>query len=680
MVILPNDQRNTSRGCKSARDDQERLPNEATGFLEQLRPSGPWILTAITPDGPTETITARTAAEIDAFVKNHDGKRNLYYSVNPTKTEVIKKAAKTDIAAIEYLLGDLDPKGDETPEDAKARYLGQLNRSFEPKPTAIIDSGNGIQCLWRLTDRIALGSPIKTTDASGKTVLAFSPEDKAKVDDAERRAEAIMLRLGAKAGTQNIDRILRLPGTTNLPNEKKRKEGRVACPTRLIAFNGASYPLDAFPADGAGAEAAAPEQPRGPIDVDVLPISDRIKDLIRGVDDPEHMYGSRSERVFAVIMAMVGANCPHQQVQDVMFERHFAIGDHVREQPNPVDYLARQIRHALAKLGGPEAAKREIKIKARMDDILKSAADLQMKTFEPLRLIVPNYLPEGLTLLGGRPKIGKSWLALDTAVGVSSGGSCLGEKCEQGDVLALMLEDSDRRLQRRLTQMLGAQKGEWPGRLQYATSWPRLNDGGLDWIRDWIDRVKRPRLVIVDILEQVRQRTSTADKRTAYSADYDALIKLHELATEAMISILVLHHQRKLGADDLIDTVSGTLGLGGAVDSVLILAKEQNKDAKFLWGRGRDLEEFSVTAEQNEKCRWDVGPRNEAQASPERDQIISVLAKAGRPLHVKEIAEACRNKENNVRQLLFKMSREGSVDRVAQGVYKTTDPQEQIPF
>jgi RecA-family ATPase len=150
---------------------------------------------------------------------------------------------------------------------------------------------------------------------------------------------------------------------------------------------------------------------------------------------------------------------------------------------------------------------------------------------------------------------------------------CLGEQCEQGDVLALMLEDSDRRLQRRLTQMLGANLGEWPARLTYATSWPRLNEGGIDWIREWITRSPNARLVVIDILERVRQLTNNKDKRTTYSADYDPLIKLHELATEAMIAILVLHHQRKLGADDLIDTLSGTLGFGGAVDSVLILGK-----------------------------------------------------------------------------------------------------------
>ena len=111
------------------------------------------MLTAIVPDGATTTITARTADEVEAFIREHDGKRNLYYSVNPTRTAMSKKAAKTDIAAIEYALADLDPADGETPEAAKARYLEQLNGAFEPKPTAAVDSGNGIQGLWRLKER-----------------------------------------------------------------------------------------------------------------------------------------------------------------------------------------------------------------------------------------------------------------------------------------------------------------------------------------------------------------------------------------------------------------------------------------------------------------------------------------------------------------------------------------------
>jgi predicted transcriptional regulator len=251
-----------------------------------------------------------------------------------------------------------------------------------------------------------------------------------------------------------------------------------------------------------------------------------------------------------------------------------------------------------------------------------------------------------------------------------------------------MLEDSARRLQRRLTQMLGAQLREWPARLIFATNWPRLNEGGVDWMRDWISRSPKPRLIVVDILERVRQLVPSKDKRSAYSADYEALITLHELATEAMISILVLHHQRKLGADDLIDTLSGTLGLGGAVDSVLILGKEHRKgrkdresDNKFLWGRGRDLEEFSVSVKQNEKGRWDVvGLTREAQPTEERADIISVLASFEGNMSISEIAQACNSDYDNVKNLLSKLHAEEHVERVRRGVYRLAGSQDKMPF
>ncbi len=123
-------------------------------------------------------------------------------------------------------------------------------------------------------------------------------------------------------------------------------------------------------------------------------------------------------------------------------------------------------------------------------------------------------------------------------------------------------------------------------------------------MRRWIDKARKPRLIIVDILERIRQRALSNDKRTQYSADYETLVALQELSAEAQLSILILMHPRKQGADDLIDTVSGTLGVGGAVDTVLILGKEQM--GKFMYGRGRDLEEFNVFVEQDEQRRWRV--------------------------------------------------------------------------
>jgi hypothetical protein len=218
---------------------------EAVDFLERLRPGGPWVLTAIIPDGKTTTITACNADEARQFIRDYDGQQNLYFSVNPTRRAMSKKAAKTDIARIEYLFGDLDPKNDESPEDAKVRYLAALE-AYPRAPTEIIDSGNGVQVLWKLSTPINLPPPI--TDTDGNKVL--SPQ---VVDDVEGRTKRLMEALGSVAGTQNVDRILRLPGTTNLPNAKKIRNGRVACSTKSIKFNDVSHPFESFP---------APEKPK----------------------------------------------------------------------------------------------------------------------------------------------------------------------------------------------------------------------------------------------------------------------------------------------------------------------------------------------------------------------------------------------------------------------------------
>jgi AAA domain len=294
-------------------------------------------------------------------------------------------------------------------------------------------------------------------------------------------------------------------------------------------------------------------------------------------------------------------------------------------------------------------------------------------TFDPLRWVVPQYLVEGLTILAGKPKVGKSFLALDVAAAVASGGMCLGQQCEQGDVLALFLEDSKRRLQRRLTTMLGVSKEAWPARLKYATEWPPLAEGGLDLIRAWVGSVPKPRLVIIDILERVRTHNRSQQK-TQYAADYEALATLQSLAAETQLSVLVLHHQRKMGAEDLIDTVSGTLGIGGAVDAFQILGTDDT--GHFLFGRGRDQEPFAVAVQQDVRCCWQVlGPKPDAQASPERGRIVAALAKAGRAMTVEEIAAAVGQKKANVKNLLSKLHFEREIERVATGTYRIVDPQ-----
>lgn len=190
-------------------------------------------------------------------------------------------------------------------------------------------------------------------------------------------------------------------------------------------------------------------------------------------------------------------------------------------------------------------------------DHVFTAAELQRKTFPAVSYCVPDLIPEGLTMIAGKPKIGKSWLALDVCIAVAAGRFCLGErKPIQGQVLYAAMEDNPRRLQRRIDKLLSPVSGQWPEGLKLANSWRRLDKGGVDDIRQWIEQAGNPRLVILDTLASVKPIRT----QQGYSEDYESLAALHRLANEKGVSIILLHHTRKMEADDPVDTVSGTLG------------------------------------------------------------------------------------------------------------------------
>jgi hypothetical protein len=115
-----------------------------------------------------------------------------------------------------------------------------------------------------------------------------------------------------------------------------------------------------------------------------------------------------------------------------------------------------------------------------------SAWELKNMEFPPLKYVVPDLIVEGLTIFAGKPKIGKSWLMLHIGNAVANGASTLGGiHCEPGDVLYCALEDNLRRLQQRMYQ-LGMK--QWSKHLQFRCDLPRLDEGGLEVIRDWYGR------------------------------------------------------------------------------------------------------------------------------------------------------------------------------------------------
>jgi hypothetical protein len=297
-----------------------------------------------------------------------------------------------------------------------------------------------------------------------------------------------------------------------------------------------------------------------------------------------------------------------------------------------------------------------------------NAEGLNQMTFDPIKYVVHGYIVEGLTLFAGKPKIGKSWLLLHAANAVAEGGLTLGNvQCEEGDVLYAALEDNPRRLQSRMTKLFGTQN--WPARLNFTCEMPRLTEGGLDFIKTWIESAKRPRLVIIDTLAVVRP--PNRKEQGTYDADYAAVKELRDVALKYGIAIVLVHHLRKAEADDPFDTFSGTLGLTGAPDTIMILSRDQTRGTR-LHAKGRDLIEIEKAIRFDaETCTWFVlGDAEAIQKSSERIAIVAALEEAGtEPLTPNQIASACGMKPVAVRKMMTRLLKDGVVKKASYGKY-----------
>jgi hypothetical protein len=300
-----------------------------------------------------------------------------------------------------------------------------------------------------------------------------------------------------------------------------------------------------------------------------------------------------------------------------------------------------------------------------------TAAELLGLQLPPIRWSVQGLLPEGVTLLAGKPKLGKSWMALGIAIAISTGGVALGTRpVEMGDVLYMALEDNYRRLRKRLKKL---HTNEAPERLHIATQWPRMDEGGAEALERWLESHPDTRLVVVDILKRVRPRTSP--NRSVYEADYEALEAMQRLAAEYEVSILVVHHLRKQGAADPLDEISGSTGLSGGADGVLVLKRDRGRADAYLHVTGREIEEEAELA-----LRWNadlaswtlVGDAEEYRISQERQDIVRVLEETEEPMSPKEVAELLGKPPNTVKYLMWKMSKDGQLTTAGKGRYSLT--------
>jgi hypothetical protein len=233
---------------------------------------------------------------------------------------------------------------------------------------------------------------------------------------------------------------------------------------------------------------------------------------------------------------------------------------------------------------------------------LRDGAWLDAQEFPPLTYAVPGLVPEGSVLLVGPPKIGKSWLVLTIALAAASGGKALGLDIPKRPVLYLALEDGDRRLQDRCRRLLGGDK--IPEEFQYLTE---VEPGRIiDTIRAWMHwKVDEQPLVILDTLGKVLPPTQLGEDR--YQRDYRVGSALKRTVdSRPGTTLLINHHDRKANADDFVDAVSGTHGLAGAADTIIVLARDRQESAGLLKVTGRDVAEGEYAVRFLDGAVWEL--------------------------------------------------------------------------
>ena len=215
-----------------------------------------------------------------------------------------------------------------------------------------------------------------------------------------------------------------------------------------------------------------------------------------------------------------------------------------------------------------------------------SAKELLSKPLKKPYIVVNDMLCQGFTILGGPPKIGKSWLCLDLCISVCNGQPFLEFETNQSECLYLALEDSYNRLQDRLKKVLGTNKV--PEGFHLAIYCEPLNEGLIEELEDQIKQHPNIKLIIIDTLQKVRGNQGKTE--SAYSYDYKEIGKLKYFADENELCILAIHHLRK-GKDrsDPFNQISGSTGLTGAADTSIVLDKTENSNI-LLAITGRDVE------------------------------------------------------------------------------------------
>jgi AAA domain-containing protein len=381
------------------------------------------------------------------------------------------------------------------------------------------------------------------------------------------------------------------------------------------------------------------------------------------------------------------AHCDGRRMKDVIgvwdadayCAREYPVGEERAPMPGEDDIppkrgSAEVVHEAVRRENAAKRKLEELENGAHADDEgFPTLAELLGRQIPQPKWIIEGLIPEGVSLLFGKPKMRKSWLAFGTALAVCTGGRALGVyPVQQRDVLYLALEDAEWRLQDRLRKM--GVKPSMVENLYYRTKFPRFGKGGEEKTCQFLDAHPDVGYVIYDTYSRVKPPQPPGCN--AYEHDSASITAFTDIAQHYHVAILVIHHQRKAVADDWIDSINGSSGLAGSSDTLMMLQAVRGEDKATLRVTGKDVETEDYHLTWQEHCwGWVLeGTEDEWGKTREQHEILEALRFLKAPSNYKLIHRALADRgvkksEAVVKRTLYRMAMDATVINHGDGFF-----------
>ncbi len=305
----------------------------------------------------------------------------------------------------------------------------------------------------------------------------------------------------------------------------------------------------------------------------------------------------------------------------------------------------------------------------------KTAKEIRDTQYEGPQFTVEGLIPKGMTVLGGSPKSGKTLLATAIVLSVGSGAPLLGDiPVQRTKVLFISLEDSERRFQSRLAKL----SDQYPATedVLFINSWNVEGQEPTQLLNEYLGANPEIGLVIIDPL--VLFLGTEGASQSGYKVEYQHARSIKAIADRHHLSIVVIHHTSKRGSDDWVGNYYGSFALPGAADALLFLDKRRGAETAVLKVTGRDVADQEIGLIRHENgCQWVryEGTPEESCTSPEQDEILALLRRAGRPMQLKELVKATNKSSSNIHNILKKLVGNELVKSLSRGWYEAVNPE-----